>query len=251
MKISAKNSLRKDMRVNTFHLRVIIGLLGVLLPWIVSILSTPFTNCWPDSISTTWHTNACTPFMIILGSAGLLLICYKGYEWFDDVILTLSGIAALVICLFPCKDAYAIQAEIYDPNKNIGTFMIKSSISDKIHVTAAVIFFILLAYNSFFLFTKSSGEKTKQKNIRNIIYIVCGLGMGASSVLLLFKNLPCKMWWIEVIALTLFGVSFLTKAGWFFPDRPQQETEDAQNVHLHVTVNVELQHPEQCVTDIS
>jgi hypothetical protein len=29
-------------------------------------------------------------------------MCYKGYEKIDDVINTLTGIAGLGICLFPC-----------------------------------------------------------------------------------------------------------------------------------------------------
>ena len=42
---------------------------------------------------------------------------------------------------------------------------------------SAIIFFGLLAYNSFFLFTKSSGVMTDKKKKRNIIYRVCGIGM--------------------------------------------------------------------------
>jgi cytochrome c biogenesis factor len=86
------------MRINTVRLRVMIGLLGILLPWIVVLLIGGF----PVSISATWYTNACTPFMIILGSASLLLISYKGYTKLDDIILTCAGIAGLLICLFPC-----------------------------------------------------------------------------------------------------------------------------------------------------
>ena len=41
---------------------------------------------------------------------------------------------------------------------------------------SAIIFFGLLAYNSFFLFTKSSDVMTDKKKKRNIIYRVCGIG---------------------------------------------------------------------------
>lgn len=41
---------------------------------------------------------------------------------------------------------------------------------------SAIIFFGLLAYNSFFLFTKSSGVMTDKKKKRNIIYRVCDIG---------------------------------------------------------------------------
>ncbi len=188
------------MQINTLRLRAMIGWLGMLLPWIVVSLIQYF----PASISATWYTNACTSFMIILGSASFLLICYKGYTVVDDVLLTCSGVAGLCICLFPCS-----VAEI--PGK-VGTFLIDSEISAMIHNLSAVIFFGLLSYNSFFLFTKSSGEMTKNKKIRNIIYRICGIGMIASFLLLLLPDFHIKIWLVETIALFFFGVSFLTKA---------------------------------------
>ena len=53
------------MRINTLRLRAMIGWLGMLLPWIVVSLIQYF----PRSISATWYTNACTPFMIIQSSS--------------------------------------------------------------------------------------------------------------------------------------------------------------------------------------
>ena len=89
--------------IRTKRLRATIGLLGMLLPWIVVVLQLlNDTFEWPESISATWYTNACTPFMIILGSAGMLLICYHGYDLLDDILNTAAGIFALGICLFPC-----------------------------------------------------------------------------------------------------------------------------------------------------
>ena len=198
------------MRINTLRLRAIIGWLGMLLPWIVVALIQYF----PASISATWYTNACTPFMIILGSASMLLICYNGYTKVDDIILTCAGIAGLCICLFPCGTAVPSL---------VGTFMIDSRISANIHNISALIFFALLAYNSFFLFTKSSGEMTKNKKIRNIIYRVCGVGMIASFAMLLLPYFHIQIWLMETIALFFFGVSFLTKADiypWLFCDTP-------------------------------
>lgn len=204
------------MRINTVRLRVMIGLLGLLLPWIVVALIGGF----PASISATWYTNACTPFMIILGSASLLLICYKGYTKIDDIVLTLAGIAGLLICLFPC-----LVPTIFGP---VGTFLIPIEISDIIHCIAAVIFFGLLSLNSLFLFTKSNGEITRNKKIRNIIYRVCGIGMIASFGILLLPKFAIQVWLMETIALFFFGVSFLTKADAFpflFCDTPYVEAE--------------------------
>lgn len=199
------------MRINTLRLRAMIGWLGMLLPWIVVALIQYF----PNSISATWYTNACTPFMIILGSASILLICYKGYTKVDDILLTCSGIAGLLICLFPCSISHI--------SSKVGTFLIDNNISAIIHNVSAVIFFALLSYNSFFLFTKSSGEMTRNKKIRNIIYRICGVGMIGSFLLFLLPDFRIKIWLIETIALFFFGVSFLTKADiypWLFCDTP-------------------------------
>ena len=202
------------MRINTLRLRALIGWLGMLLPWIVVLL----IGYFPKSISATWYTNACTVFMIILGSASMLLISYKGYEKIDDILLTCAGAFGLGICLFPCS--------VPNINGAVGTFLIDSKTSNVIHFVCAIAFFGLLAYNSFFLFTKGSGEVTKKKKIRNIIYRVCGVGMLASFLIILLPTFHIQVWLTEAIALFFFAISFLTKADiypWLFCDTAYSE----------------------------
>lgn len=191
------------MKINTLRMRVLIGILGGLLPWIVVAC----VGYFPRSISATWYTNACTPFMIILGWASGMLICYKGYDKRDDITLTLSGVAGFGICLFPCW--------VQNAPDRVGAFMIDVNISNIVHIACAIVFFALLSYNSIFLFTKSEGEMTKKKKIRNIIYRICGIGMLASFLILLLPDFPIKVWLVETFALSFFGVSFLTKADVF------------------------------------
>ena len=169
------------MKINTLRLRFLLGFLGMVLPIIVAVLAIVF-NCLPghiipDSISATYFLAPCiTPFMIILGSAGILLICYQGYDKQDDIICTLAGIFGLCICLFPCSGSGLPY---------IGTFQLPTGISGLIHNISAVIFFALLAYNSFFLFTKGSENPTPNKKKRNIIFRICGIGMIASFLLII------------------------------------------------------------------
>ena len=88
-------------------------------------------------------------------------------------------------------------------------------------VCLAMIFFVLLAYNSLFLFTKHGDIMTKNKRKRNIIYRVCGIGMIASFLILLLPSFKIQIWLVETIALFFFGISFLTKADyypWLFAD---------------------------------
>lgn len=199
------------MRINTVRLRVVLGVLAIALPWIVALLNRGI----PRSISATYYVPECiTPFMGILISSAVILMCYKGYDLQDDIILTLSGIMGLGICLFPT----ATNQFDY-----VGTFHIPVATSSTLHNIFAIIFFALLSYNSFFLFTKGSDTPTKNKKIRNIIYRVCGVGMIASFSIMLLPYFSIKIWLVETIALSFFGLSFLTKADVFpflFCDSP-------------------------------
>lgn len=201
------------MRINTLRLRNLIGWAGIALPWIVAILWVIAGYGWPQSISqTVYETLTAIPFMIILGSASALLVSYEGYETIDDVLLTLAGIAGFLICWFPCF-GYCIEDEF---------------VCSIVHNVSAVIFFGLLAYNSFFLFTKSTGEMTQKKKMRNIIYRVCGVGMMASFLIMLLPAFHIQVWLVETIALFFFGVSFLTKADiypFLFCDTPFTDEE--------------------------
>lgn len=202
------------MRINTIRLRIVLGVLAILLPWIVALLN----NGFPASISATYYVAECiTPFMGILISSSVILMCYKGYDWQDDLILSLSGLMGLGICLFP---TYKSGMDY------VGTFHTPVETSSTLHNICAILFFVLLAYNSFFLFTKGDGQPTKKKKIRNIIYRICGVGMLASFALLLLPDFHIKVWLVETIALFFFGLSFLTKADVFpflFCDTPYKD----------------------------
>lgn len=204
------------MDINTTRLRCTIGWLAIALPWLSVLFSMVFSHTiWPQSISITYYEfqTAMPALMIVLGSASFLLISYKGYDKTDDIINTIAAVFGLLILLFPCfKEGFEI----------CGNFQIPSKISHIIHMIAAVTFFAILAFNSLFLFTKSGGEMTKEKKIRNIIYRVCGIGMLASFLLLLIPNWRIGTWVVEAIALAFFGISWLTKADyypWLFADK--------------------------------
>lgn len=213
--------------INTTRLRATIGWLGMLLPWIVLFMSGVYGYGFPDSISATYYLPTCvTPFMIILGSAGLLLFSYKGYDKQDDIVCTIAGAFALGICLFSCgtKDLVGRWPELSQLTK-VGTFQIIPSASGILHNICAIGFFGLLAYNSLFLFTKSGGNMTENKKKRNIIFRVCGIGMTISFLAII--PISIFKWWggvwiVETIALAFFAISWLTKAdcySWLFADK--------------------------------
>ena len=207
--------------INVKRLRCFIGWLAMLLPWILLVLSLTSGHGFPESMSATAYYSTCiVPFMIILGAASILLMYYDGYDKVDDVLNTIAGILGLCICFFPTyipKESDIVYD--YGEINRIGTFLIEENICGKIHLIVAILFFAILSYVSLFQFTKSSGEMTKQKKIRNIIYRVCGVGMIASFVIALpiipiinVGDASINMWLTEAIALFFFGISWLTKS---------------------------------------
>ena len=199
--------------INTTRLRCTVGFLGMALPWIVALLSVIFGYGFPDSISATYYIAPCiTPFMIILGASGILLFNYHGYDKVDDVLNTIAAACGFGVCLFPCAATTA---------QYVGTFNLPTAISDILHMISAIGFFVILSYNSLFQFTKGSPEPTENKKKRNIIFRVCGIGMLAS-FLLLPLPIPHIVWIVEMIALTFFGISWITKTDrfrWLFADK--------------------------------
>ena len=195
--------------VNTKRLRCVIGILGMALPIIVVVLSLAYGFAFPNSISATYFIPTCiAPFMMILGAAGILLFCYHGYDKTDDILNMLAGLFAWGICLFPCWGGNTPL---------IGTFQLTPQVSNIIHTVSAAGFFGILAYNSLFQFTKGAENPTKNKKKRNVIFIICGIGMIASFILLALGQtgilpIPHVTWVIEAIALFFFGISWLTKA---------------------------------------
>lgn len=202
--------MKDNVTVDTKRMRIMIGTLGLLLPWLVALI----TLSWPESISITYYSLfAVGTFMVILGSAGILLINYKGYERIDDITATIAGIFGILICLFPMTYPDA-------PSTQTGVFHLPSNISNIFHCISAVAFFGTLAFMSFFLFTKTNGDVTPQKKIKNIIYRVCGIGMLASFLLMLLQFIPgfyCYnlTWIVEAIALFFFGTSWIVKSDAF------------------------------------
>jgi hypothetical protein len=91
-----------------------------------------------------------------------------------------------------------------------------------------VLFFLILASFSFFLFTKTAKDKgpTRQKKKRNVIYRICGLVMVASLtatvIFMAIRDDNSKFPFVflgETIALVAFGISWLTKGEAIYPDK--------------------------------
>lgn len=207
------------------------GLLGMILPWfcllgyflVYKSQSLPLTDAFPDSMSITYYV---TPVLsMVLTAAAIVLITYIGYDWRDQLVTSLSGVCGLLIVLFPCADSNGVY-EALQIHTTAGYLQTPTTVNQYIHTIAAVIFFLSLAFNSFFLFTLGSDTPTAEKKKRNLIYRICGVGMLLS---LIFMVIPIhfahKTFWIEAIALTFFGISWLTKGEMWLKDKKNIKTD--------------------------
>ena len=196
------------------RIRNFVGILGMLLPWIALLGAYIVSRAKPDtiphdfwetlSISATYYVTP--PLTGILTTAAVVLMCYKGYTWKDNLVTTLSGVFGALIVIFPCN--CPVSGEI------VGFFQLPVSVSHIIHCTSAILFFSLLSVNSMFLFTETDKTKpiTRNKKIKNIIFRVCAAGMIlALAILPLPIQFFAKIFILEAIALTFFGISWLVK----------------------------------------
>lgn len=200
------------------RVRNICGLLGGLLPFI-AIFSVLLIKDRPEhalySISATYYLSPA--LVAVLASASIVLMCYDGYTKVDSVVTTISGVFGLGIVLFPCQVGWI------DSYEAVGFFQVPMYISNKIHCLCAGVFFCLLAFNSYFLFTRTDdyNKMSDNKKKRNIVYRVCGIGMLLFMILQVISVLSpaFKGYWTminEIALLFFFSVSWLTKGNSLF-----------------------------------
>ena len=206
--------------ISYLTLRKAIGLLGIALPFIISIGALLlFQTGLQDSISNYYYTCMRNVLVGILCAIGVFLLSYKGYERKDDIAGDLACAFAVGVALFPTRppDSASSLAE------TIGTF----------HFIFAASFFLTLSYFSLFLFTKTNpeGVPSRRKLQRNKVYRVCGFTMVLCLLLILIEGrLPNALkeslkayhpvFWLESIAVVAFGISWLTKGEAILKDEP-------------------------------
>jgi len=222
-----------DQNQNLIHsylaLRKAVGWIGILLPFTLLIgLSLLFhDDCILNSISRYYYSGMRDVFVGALCSIALFLFFYRGYDnWkkinWDKLITNIGGFLAIGIAFFPATEK--------GPINWIGS----------IHFISAASFFLLLSCYSIFVFTKRAPKPTKQKLIRNKIYVICGLVMIACliAIFIYYKFIQTEsskssfIFWGETIALVAFGISWLTMGGTISSDKTIPTSDDEKNMNL-------------------
>ena len=213
----------KSLIISYLSMRRLIGILGIALP-IVVVVGGFIQNggTVQGSISGYYYTNMRDFFVGSLCVVSIFLMSYNGYEKVDDIVGNLSGFFALGMTLFP-TGMYSGKVV------KVGIFQIDDNISAYIHLAFGASFFLALAFNSIFLFTRRHpGVMGKAKKRRNMIYRACGIVMifaimGIIAYMIFFMNTALVkvdlVLIFESLALMAFGISWLVKGGTLFKDR--------------------------------
>ena len=182
-------------------LRRVVGVLGVALPIVLMLWGFALLGRVEilPSISDYYSLRTRDAFVGILFAIGWFLFSYRGHERKDDIAGDLACLFALAVAVFP--------------NSGAGWEKV-------VHFGSAMLLFLVLAYFSIFLFTKSGGSPTPRKLTRNRVYRACGIVMVACIALIGIYTLLLKctslsdlhpVFWLESIALWAFGISWFVK----------------------------------------
>jgi len=194
---------KSDFVISYLELRRTIGIVGMAMPFILIGGAWVFFSIgFQISLSAYYDT----PMRDI--SVGLMFLLsgflwsYRGYDGRDAIAGKLASVFGLLSVIFPLPK---------DPT-HLG-------IIGNLHNILAGVFFLTLIYFSGFLFTKSQGGSpvTPQKLLRNRIYRICAVAMGASLIIGLSLHFTSAftpfhpLLWGETIATEAFGIAWFVK----------------------------------------
>jgi hypothetical protein len=201
--------------ISYLTLRKLVGWLGILLPVLVVAGGELMPGAGVrDSISAYYYSNMRDLFVGLLCMVGVFLYSYKGYDWIDDLLTSLSGLLALGVALFPTRSESTVPVVV-------GIFQLNDFVSSFVHYACAGVLFVLLACMSTFLFTRTADPRTmtRRKKARNHVYKICGGTMSAALLIGAVFSFPGLrnaapahlLLGIEAVCLWAFGISWLVK----------------------------------------
>jgi hypothetical protein len=194
------------------QLRKAVGIIGVTLPVVLALGKTLVQGPGLErSISGYYYTDLGNVFVGSLCAIGVFLISCQGYDRKDEI----SGACAIAAGLLPTTP----DANATSQDKLIGA----------LHLTFAGLLFVTLAYFCLALFTITSyATPTPQKLKRNAFYRFCGWTILACIALIGVVHVPAvkgqvewlkPVFYLEAIAVMVFGAAWLIKGETFLKDR--------------------------------
>ena len=213
---SPQNST-SQMVLSYLALRLIVGVIGVLLPWVLLIGNWVLGDGTQPSMSGYYYTPMRNIFVGALCTLAAFLVAYKGYDLTDTVITNVAGVATAATALFPTKPFNGTRHQVV-----IGDF----------HLVFSVIAFVMLAVMALrfarreptppglsfwrragYAFGFTEGADSVRPLWKTVLYRVCGFVILAAIALIY----PGSLVWgysllaLEMIMLIAFGLSWFVK----------------------------------------
>ncbi|MGH3859237.1 DUF998 domain-containing protein [Actinokineospora sp.] len=203
-------TVRRDLVHSYLYLRRAIGLIGLALPPVLILGKILLDGGGlQNSLSGYYYTGMRDVLVGAMWAVGVFLFCYRGYSVVDDWVANIAGISAIGVAIFPTSPSGGPNVSAAD-DKLLGY----------VHVAAAAVFFLSLAYFCLFLFTRQDGENPgEHSEARNKVYVACGVAIVVCIGLIpviayLFDNETKALHpalWLESGAVLAFGVAWATK----------------------------------------
>jgi hypothetical protein len=201
-------------------LRRIIGMFCILASAIPLLGYFLFGISLQGSLSDYYYTDLKGIYIGYFFAIGICLCLYDGYAVQDKVFGLAAGLCAMVLAILPPGGGRGHSGA---DSVEYGSILVG------IHSAMFVLFFMIMAFFSIYLFSRSItiSTPTRKKLIRNRIYRICGIFMLACIALslLVFLVVPREaverykiILTIEYLLFFANGVSWLTKGQALFKD---------------------------------
>lgn len=235
------NHVPRNPAVHSYYtMRRAVGVTALSLPFVLAFGSIFLSLIGPAhalphpllerSISDYYHTPMRNYLVGSLFGIAAFLVCTRGYDLRDEIAGYVAGGLALIVALVPAVNPHrTIHNRFHD---DLG----------RVHLVAAALMFLVLAYFCLFLFRKTSPGKplTLHKRRRNRVFLVCGVVMVVCLSVMLsltIKSVQAVLWptgvlfWCESLALFAFGIAWLVKGDVFLRDSPRNHNNQEHAQH--------------------
>lgn len=198
--------LRRHFEWTYLSLRVGIAAIGIALP-VALWLGASFLEgtSLQSSLSAYYYTGMRDVFVGALFAIGVALYVYRGFSPVENAVLSLAGVLAVCVALFPTQQGGAEREAVH-----------------VVHAVAAIAFFACLAYVSVFRAgdTLSLIRDTRRARALRRTYRLLGVAMLASPLVALAAERllrppggePSVVFWVEVFGVWAFAGYWLVKS---------------------------------------
>ncbi len=192
--------------VSYLTLRRVVGVLGISLPIILFGWGEISQHVWLPSLSAYYALRTRDVFVGFLFAIGCFLYTYHGHDDHDNIVTHAAGTCAVLVALVPSTHP---------------------GVQHTLHTIFATTLLLLLAYISYFRFTRCNGPPTDAKLTRNRVYRWCAVTIVLCVALVPVVDIatvatllaPLRpVFLLETAALWAFGLSWVVKGGTLWRD---------------------------------